>query len=81
MCEVIFRALRNNKIARTNFVKILVVAIESQKLIKEHENTISTRGALECEYADQIISLKNELLDSIGISRHGKTPPSQCAND
>ena len=59
--EVVFHALRKDKIACSKFVEILVVAIESQKLIVEHENTITTRGALECEYADEIATLKNDL--------------------
>ncbi|KAK1604717.1 hypothetical protein QYE76_028390 [Lolium multiflorum] len=36
-------------------------AIESQKLIEMHENTILKMGALEREYADDVASLKNEL--------------------
>ena len=59
--EVVFRALRNNKIASSKFVEILVVSIESQKLIEMHENTILKMGALEREYADEIGSLKDEL--------------------
>ena len=58
--EVVFHALRKDKIACSKFVEILV-AIESQKLIEMHENTILKMGALEREYADEIASLKNEL--------------------
>jgi hypothetical protein len=56
--ELVYRALRKDKISCSNFIEILVVAIESQKPIEDHDNTITTRGALECEYADEIATLK-----------------------
>ncbi|KAK1680295.1 hypothetical protein QYE76_041143 [Lolium multiflorum] len=59
--EVVHRALRKNKIACSKFVEILVCAIESQKLIEMHENTILKMSALERDYADEIGSLKGEL--------------------
>jgi hypothetical protein len=59
--EVVHRSLCKSEIACSKFVEILIFAIESQKLIEMHENTILKMGALELEYADEIGSLKDEL--------------------
>ncbi|KAK1629509.1 hypothetical protein QYE76_003824 [Lolium multiflorum] len=57
----VFKVLYKDKIASSHFFEILTTAIESQKLIWMHENTIDKKGALEREYADDVASLKNEL--------------------
>ncbi|KAK1684635.1 hypothetical protein QYE76_045483 [Lolium multiflorum] len=57
----VFKVICKDKIASTHFFEILTTAIESQKLIWMHENTIDKKGALEREYADDVASLKNEL--------------------
>ncbi|KAK1678268.1 hypothetical protein QYE76_039116 [Lolium multiflorum] len=57
----VFKVLYKDKIACSHFFEILTTAIESQKLIWMHENTIDKKGALEREYADDVASLKNEL--------------------
>ena len=38
--EIVFRVLGKDKIALSNFIEILTIAIESQKLIEKHESTI-----------------------------------------
>ncbi|KAK1650409.1 hypothetical protein QYE76_068214 [Lolium multiflorum] len=57
----VFKVLYKDKIASSHFFEILTTAIESQKLIWMHENTIDKKGALEREYADDVASLKDEL--------------------
>ncbi|KAK1685148.1 hypothetical protein QYE76_045996 [Lolium multiflorum] len=57
----VFKVICKDKIACSHFFEILTTAIESQKLIWMHENTIDKKGALEREYADDVASLKNEL--------------------
>ncbi|KAK1556119.1 hypothetical protein QYE76_017702 [Lolium multiflorum] len=57
----VFKVICKDKIASSHFFEILTTAIESQKLIWMHENTIDKKGALEREYADDVASLKNEL--------------------
>ena len=57
----VFKVLYKDKIASSHFFEILTTAIESQKLIWMHENTIDKKGALEREYADDVASLKNDL--------------------
>ncbi|KAK1621101.1 hypothetical protein QYE76_026618 [Lolium multiflorum] len=59
--ESVFKVLYKDKIASSHFFEILTTAIESQKLIWMHENTIDKKGALEREYADDVASLKNDL--------------------
>ncbi|KAK1653947.1 hypothetical protein QYE76_071752 [Lolium multiflorum] len=57
----VFKVICKDKIASTHFFEILTTAIESQKLIWMHENTIDKKGALEREYANDVASLKNDL--------------------
>jgi hypothetical protein len=57
----VFKVICKDKIASTHFFEILTTAIESQKLIWMHENTIDKMGALEREYANDVASLKDEL--------------------
>ncbi|KAK1646100.1 hypothetical protein QYE76_063905 [Lolium multiflorum] len=57
----VFKVLCKDKIASSHFFEILTTAIESQKLIWMHENTIDKMGALEREYANDVASLKDEL--------------------
>ena len=59
--KMIFHALRKNKNACSNFVEILTIAIESKKLIKEHEDTIFEMEGHAREYADEIADLKEAL--------------------
>ncbi|KAK1619169.1 hypothetical protein QYE76_024686 [Lolium multiflorum] len=59
--ESVFKVLYKDKIASSHFFEILTTAIESQKLIWMHENTIDKKGALEREYANDVASLKNDL--------------------
>ncbi|KAK1631940.1 hypothetical protein QYE76_006255 [Lolium multiflorum] len=59
--ESVFKVLCKDKIACSHFFEILTTAIESQKLIWMHENTIDKKGALEREYANDVASLKNDL--------------------
>ncbi|KAK1696898.1 hypothetical protein QYE76_013595 [Lolium multiflorum] len=59
--ESVFKVICKDKIASTHFFEILTTAIESQKLIWMHENTIDKKGALEREYANDVASLKNDL--------------------
>jgi hypothetical protein len=59
--EMVFHVLCRNKIACSNFMEILTIAIESQKLIKMHEDTIDKLGAFERENAIEIASLENAL--------------------
>ncbi|KAK1649143.1 hypothetical protein QYE76_066948 [Lolium multiflorum] len=57
----VFKVLCKDQIASSHFFEILTTAIESQKLIWMHENTIDKMGALEREYANDVASLKNDL--------------------
>ena len=57
----VFKVLCKDKIASSHFFEILTTAIESQKCIWMHENTIDKMGALEREYANDVASLKNDL--------------------
>jgi hypothetical protein len=59
--EIVFHALRKNKSACSNFVEILSFAIESQKLIEMHEETIYKMEGHAREYADENLSLSNAL--------------------
>ena len=58
---MIFHALGKNKNAYYNFFEIMTCAIESTKLIKEHDKKIDKMEALEREYANDIASVKEAL--------------------
>ena len=65
---MVFEALHKNKIARSNFMEIMFIAIEGKKYIeeleahlKEHEVTIKKMEALECDYANEIAELSQAL--------------------
>ena len=59
--EMIYHVLCKNKIACSNFVEILTIAIESQKRFENYENTIDKMHDLEYEYANDIGNLKEAL--------------------
>ena len=61
MGEIVYHAIKRDKIACSNFVKILTIAIESQKRFEHYENTIDKMHALEYEYVHDITNLKEEL--------------------
>ena len=61
--EMVYHYLGKNQNAYSNFLEIMTCAIESTKLIKEHENKIDKMGALEREYANDIASVKEALED------------------
>ncbi|KAE8808502.1 hypothetical protein D1007_15057 [Hordeum vulgare] len=59
--EMIFKALHKNKVARSNFMEIMFIAIEGKKYIEElearleeHEATIETMEVHERYYANEI---------------------------
>src|SRR3954447_15402483 len=58
---MIYQVLCKNKIARSNFVEILTIAIESQKRFENYENIIDKMHALERDYDYDIGNLKEEL--------------------
>ena len=62
--ELVFHALRKNKIACSNFVEILASAIESKKLLEEQEETIDMLQKNEREAADEIGALSQALEES-----------------
>ncbi|KAE8781402.1 hypothetical protein D1007_45350 [Hordeum vulgare] len=66
--EIIFKALRNNNLAHSNFMEIMSISIEGKKYIKEleahleeHEATIKTMEAHEHDYANEIAELSQAL--------------------
>ena len=65
---MIFKALHKNKIARSNFMEIMSIAIESKKYVdelesclEEHEVTIDKMEGHECDYANEIADLSQAL--------------------
>ena len=52
--EIVFLALSKNKNARSNFMEIMANAIEVNKLIYEHEDTIVEMEGREQGYTDEI---------------------------
>ena len=61
--EMVFHVLRKNKNACSYFAEILTIAIESKKLIKEHEETIFEMEGHAREYADEIADLNEALVE------------------
>jgi hypothetical protein len=59
--ELFFHAIRKNKIACSYFYKILAIATVSNKIMKEHENTIFKMQRHVRDYADEIADLKEAL--------------------
>lgn len=66
--EMIFKALHKNKLARSNFMEIMSLAIEGKKYIEEleshleeHEVTIEKMEAHERDYANEIAELSQAL--------------------
>ena len=66
--EMIFKALHKNKLARSNFMEIMSIAIEGKKYIEEleshleeHEVTIEKMEAHERDYANEIAELSQAL--------------------
>ena len=66
--EMIFKALHKNKIARSNFMEIMSIAIEGKKYIdelesrlEEHEVTIDKMEGHERDYANEIADLSQAL--------------------
>jgi hypothetical protein len=59
--EMVFHAIRQNKIACSYFYKILAIATESNKIIEEHENTIFKMQGHARDYVDEIADLKEAL--------------------
>ena len=65
---MIFKSLLKNKIARSNFMEIMSIAIESKKYIdelesrlEEHEVTIDKMEGYERDYANEIADLSQAL--------------------
>ncbi|KAE8787872.1 hypothetical protein D1007_38196 [Hordeum vulgare] len=65
---MIFKALHKNKIARSNFMEIMSIAIEGKKYIeelepnlKEHEAAIEEMEGHERDYANEIMELSQAL--------------------
>ena len=65
---MIFKALHKNKIARSNFMEIMSIAIEGKKYIdelesrlEEHEVTIDKMEGHERDYANEIADLSQAL--------------------
>ena len=65
---MIFKSLHKKKIARSNFMEIMSIAIEVKKYIEEleshleeHEVTIEKMEAHECDYASDIAELSQAL--------------------
>src|SRR3954470_24849685 len=66
--EMIFKAILKNKIAHSNFMEIMSIAIEGKKYIdelesrlEEHEVTIEKMEVHECDYANEIADLSQAL--------------------
>ena len=66
--EMIFKALHKNKIARSNFMEIMSIAIDGKKYIEEleshleeHEVTIEKMEAHGRDYANEIAELSQAL--------------------
>src|SRR5215216_5621723 len=66
--EMVFKALHKNKIARSNFMEVMSIAIEGKKYIKEleshieeHEVTIDKMEGHERDYANEIVDLSQAL--------------------
>ncbi|KAE8784711.1 hypothetical protein D1007_41708 [Hordeum vulgare] len=66
--EMIFKALHKNKIARSNFMEIMSIAIEGKKYIEElesqleeHEATFDIVEGHEHDYASEITELSQAL--------------------
>ncbi|KAE8811749.1 hypothetical protein D1007_11549 [Hordeum vulgare] len=65
--EIIFKALHQNNLARSNFMEILSITIEGKKYIEleahleEHETTIETMEGHEHDYANEITELSQAL--------------------
>src|SRR4051812_31420598 len=65
---MIFKALHKNKIACSNFMEIMSIAIEGKKYIEEleahieeNESTIDKMESHECDYANEIAELSQTL--------------------
>ena len=56
--QILFHALRKNKNVCSNFIEMLTIAIESKKLIDEHEYITEKMQSREYKYADEIADLK-----------------------
>ena len=74
---MIFKALHKNKIARSNFMEIMSIAIEGKKYIEEleshleeHDVTIDKMEGHEHDYANEIVELYLKLLNM------NKPPPN-----
>jgi len=61
--EIVFHAIRKNKIACSNFYEILAIATESEKIIEKHEDTIFNMQDHARDYADEIAELKEALYE------------------
>ncbi|KAE8818724.1 hypothetical protein D1007_03543 [Hordeum vulgare] len=66
--EIIFKSLYKNKLACSNFLEIMSIAIEGKKYIEEleahleeHETTIETMEGHERDYANEIAQLSQAL--------------------
>ncbi|KAE8781521.1 hypothetical protein D1007_45216 [Hordeum vulgare] len=66
--EMIFKSLYKNKLACSNFLEIMSIAIEGKKYIEEleahleeHEATIETMEGHEHDYANEIVELSRAL--------------------
>ncbi|KAE8798389.1 hypothetical protein D1007_26249 [Hordeum vulgare] len=66
--EMIFKSLYKNKLACSNFMEIMSIAIEGKKYIdeleahlEEHEATIESMESHGCDYADEIVELSQDL--------------------
>ncbi|KAE8787712.1 hypothetical protein D1007_38318 [Hordeum vulgare] len=66
--EMIFKAPHKNKIARSNFMEIMSIAIKGKNYIeeleshlKDHEATIETMEGHGRDYADEIVELSHAL--------------------
>ena len=66
--EMVFKSLHKNKIARSNFMEIMSIAIEGKKYIEElephleeHEVTIDKMEGHERDYANEIADLSQDL--------------------
>ena len=57
--EIVYHALRNNKNACSNFFEIMTIAIESTKVIDEHEVTIEKMLDHAVDYANEIADLSH----------------------
>ncbi|KAE8769455.1 hypothetical protein D1007_58959 [Hordeum vulgare] len=73
--EMIFKAIRKNKLAYSNFFEIMSIAIDGNIYIEEleahfeeHETTIETMEGHGRDYTDEIAELSQALENHQGIS-------------